>query len=172
MDNKEITLPNGLISAKPVFSEEQMQKFSEMMNSPEYQNHAVNQIQKQMYENLGLNKPAQTPKNQMVEEQKKLNNNVEQLKPQLVSIQYENMKLNAQIEELRRTIEFSNEKINDLQAINKALEENNQILKDSNKHYWRNTFFISLVVGIISFILGMYTNEIKSLFLSLLNILK
>lgn len=138
-----------------MFSEEQMQKFSEMMNSPEYLNHAVNQIQKQMYENLGLNKPAQTPKNQMVEEQKKLNNNVEQLKPQLVSIQYENMKLNAQIEELRRTIEFSNEKINDLQAINKALEENNQILKDSNKHYWRNTFIISFVVALVFFLLGL-----------------
>ena len=36
MDNKESALPNSLTSAKPVFSEEQMQNFSEMMNSPEY----------------------------------------------------------------------------------------------------------------------------------------
>ena len=35
MDNKEIALPNSLTSAKPVFSEEQMQNFSEMMNSPD-----------------------------------------------------------------------------------------------------------------------------------------
>lgn len=155
MDNKEITLPNGLASAKPVFSEEQMQNFSEMMNSSEYKNYAANKVQEQIRESLGLNKSIQPPKNQMVEEQKKLNNNVEQLKPQLVSIQYENMKLNAQIEELRRTIEFSNEKINDLQAINKALEENNQILKDSNKHYWRNTFIISFVVALVFFLLGL-----------------
>ena len=29
MDNKESALPNSLTSAKPVFSEEQMQNFSE-----------------------------------------------------------------------------------------------------------------------------------------------
>ena len=98
MDNKESALPNSLTSAKPVFSEEQMQNFSEMMNSPEYQNYAANKVQEQIRESLGLNKPIQPPKNQMVEEQKKLNTNVEQLKLQLTSIQHENMKLNAQIE--------------------------------------------------------------------------
>ena len=73
MNNKEITLPNGLTSAKPVFSEEQMHNFSEMMNSPEYQNYAANKVQEQICESLGLNKSIQPPKNQMVEEQKKLN---------------------------------------------------------------------------------------------------
>ena len=109
MDNKEIALPNSLTSAKPVFSEEQMQNFSEMMNSPEYQNYAANKVQEQIRESLGLNKPIQPPKNQMVEEQKKLNTNVEQLKLQLTSIQYENMKLNAQIEVMNKTIDSNNE---------------------------------------------------------------
>ena len=67
MDNKESALPNSLTSAKPVFSEEQMQNFSEMMNSPEYQNYAANKVQEQIRESLGLNKPIQPPKNQMVE---------------------------------------------------------------------------------------------------------
>ena len=149
MDNKEIALPNSLTSAKPVFSEEQMQNFSEMMNSPEYQNYAANKVQEQIRESLGLNKPIQPPKNQMVEEQKKLNTNVEQLKLQLTSIQYENMKLN-------KTIDSNNEELHKLQSANSDLKAVNQTLKDNNKHYWLFTALISIGCAILGVILGHY----------------
>ena len=90
----------------------------------------------------------------------------------LNSIQYENIKLNAQIVTLNKTIDSDTEKLDELKTANTNLKTVNQTLIDNNKHYWRNTFFISLMVGMISFILGMYSNEIKSLLLSLLNILK
>lgn len=156
MDNKEIALPNSLTSAKPVFSEEQMQNFSEMMNSPEYQNYAANKVQEQIRESLGLNKPIQPPKNQMVEEQKKLNTDVEQLKLQLTSIQYENMKLNAQIEVMNKTIDSNNEELHKLQSANSDLKAVNQTLKDNNKHYWLFTALISIGCAILGVILGHY----------------
>lgn len=79
---------------------------------------------------------------------------------------------NVQIVTLNKTIDSDTEKLDELKTANTNLKTVNQTLIDNNKHYWRNTFFISLMVGIISFILGMYSNEIKSLLLSLLNILK
>lgn len=174
MDNKNIAQFDGslLASTNSGLSNEQMQKLSEMMNSPQYQNYAANQMKEQLYENLVLNKKPNLPRNQMVTQQEKLNTLVGQLESKLTSIQYENMKLNAQIETLNKTIDSDAEKLDELKTANANLKTVNQTLIDSNKHYWRNTFFISLMVGIISFILGMYTNEIKSLFLSLLNILK
>lgn len=174
MDNKNIAqFDRSLLTSTNLgLSNEQMQKLSGMMNSSEYQNYAANQTQKQLYENLVSNKKPDLPKNQMVAQQEKLNTLVGQLESKLTSIQYENMKLNVQIETLNKTIDSDNEKLDGLKTANINLETVNQTLINSNKHYWRNTFFISLMVGIISFILGMYTNEIKSLFLSLLNILK
>lgn len=174
MDNKNITQFDGLLltSTNSGLSNEQMQKLSEMMSSPEYQNYAANQTQKHLYENLVSNKKPNLPKNQMVAQQEKLNTLVGQLESKLTSIQYENMKLNTQIETLNKTIDSDTEKLDELKTANGNLKTVNQTLIDNNKHYWRNTFFISLMVGIISFILGMYSNEIKSLLLSLLNILK
>ena len=128
-----------------------------------------------MYENLGLNKSAQTPKNKMVEEQKKLNNNVEQLKPQLVSIQYENMKLNAQIYTLNKTIDSKDDELSKLRDINAELKLTNKTLEESNKsnkHYWRNTIIISLGVGVFSFILGLFSTEAKTLLQSILALLQ
>lgn len=174
MDNKNITQFDGLLltSTNSGLSNEQMQKLSEMMSSPEYQNYAANQTQKHLYENLVSNKKPNLPKNQMVAQQEKLNTLVGQLESKLTSIQYENVKLNAQIETLNKTIDSDTEKLDELETANANLKTVNQTLIDNNKHYWRTTFFISLMVGIISFILGIYSNEIKSLLLSLLNILK
>lgn len=107
--------------------------------------------------------------NKLLKEQ---NVQINELQNSLNSIQYENIKLNAQIVTLNKTIDSDTEKLDELKTANTNLKTVNQTLIDNNKHYWRNTFFISLMVGIISFILGMYSNEIKSLLLSLLNILK
>ena len=96
-------------------------------------------------------------KNQMVEEQKKTNELVNQLQSQLASIQYENMKLNAQIEVLNHTIDSSNEKLDELRTANSKLEVVNQTLEKNNKHYWLLTFIIAFVVALIFYILGFIT---------------
>lgn len=96
-------------------------------------------------------------KNQMVEEQKKTNELVNQLQSQLTSIQYENMKLNAQIEVLNHTIDSNNEKIDELRTANSKLEVINQTLEKNNKHYWLFTFIITFVVAFIFYLLGFIT---------------
>ena len=75
MNIKETKLNDGTIltPVEPLFSKEQTQKISEMINSPEYQNYAANQMQKQLYEKLGLDKKPDLPKNFMVEKQSKTN---------------------------------------------------------------------------------------------------
>lgn len=150
MNNKELT------PVEPMLSEEQMQIFSDMMNSPEYQNYTANKIQEQISESLGLNKPINLPKNKMIKEQQKLNFNVEQLKSQLTSIRYENMKLNAQIEVMNKTIDSNNEELLRLQTTNSELKVVNQNLKDNNKHYWLYTILITLMGTFVGWFLGKY----------------
>lgn len=135
MNEKEIKLADGTILKPIEYSDEQMKKLSEMMNSPEYQNFATNQIQEQLYKNLGFDKKPEQPKNLMVVQQEKLNTLVEQLELKLTSIQYENMKLNAQIETLNKTIDSDNEKLDELKTTNINLKAVNKTLLDNNKHY-------------------------------------
>lgn len=95
-------------------------------------------------------------KNQMVEEQKKTNKLVNQLQSQLASIQYENMKLNAQIEVLNHTIDYNNEKIDELRTTNSKLEIVNQTLEKNNKHYWLFTTIITIAGALVGYLLGTY----------------
>lgn len=55
MDTKEIKLADGTILTPVEYPDEQMKKFSEMMNSPQYQNYAANQMKERLYKNLGFN---------------------------------------------------------------------------------------------------------------------
>ena len=57
MDAKEIKLADGkiLTPVKPLLSDEQMQKSSETINSPQYQNYAANQMKEQIYKSLKQN---------------------------------------------------------------------------------------------------------------------
>ena len=156
MNEKEIKLADGTVLKPVEYSDEQMKKLSEMMNSPEYQNYAANQIQEQLYQNLGFDKKPEQPKNLMVTQQEKLNTLVEQLELKITSIQYENMKLNAQIETLNKTIDSNNEELHKLQSANSDLKAVNQTLKDNNKHYWLFTALISIGCAILGVILGHY----------------
>lgn len=151
MNEKEIKLADGTILKPIEYSDEQMKKLSEMMNSPEYQNFATNQIQEQLYKNLGFDKKPEQPKNLMVVQQEKLNTLVEQLELKLTSIQYENMKLNAQIETLNKTIDSDNEKLDELKTTNINLKAVNKTLLDNNKHYIYIRYVITTVPSIILF---------------------
>lgn len=95
-------------------------------------------------------------KNRMVEEQKKTNELVNQLQSQLTSIQYENMKLNAQIEVLDHTIDSNNEKMDELRTANSKLEVVNQTLIKNNKHYWLFTSIITIAGALVGYLLGTY----------------
>ena len=72
-------------------------------------------------------------------------------------IQYENMKLNAQIEVLNKTLDSSREELFELQKANGELKAINANLENSNRHYWRNTGLISFVVALIFYLLGFIT---------------
>lgn len=95
----------------------------------------------------------QTPipkiENPMVKEQQKSNNKLD-------AIQYENMKLNAQIETQNKLIDACNTKINDLQTTNNNLKEINQTLIDNNKHYWIYSTIITIIGAVVGFLLGKY----------------
>lgn len=95
-------------------------------------------------------------KNPMVEEQKKTNDLVNQLQSQLTSIQYENMKLNAQIEVLNHTIDSNNEKMDELRTTNSKLEIVNKTLIKNNKHYWLFTTIITIAGALVGYLLGTY----------------
>ena len=87
-------------------------------------------------------------------------------------IQYENMKLNAQIDVLNKTLDYNREELYELQKANGELKAVNVNLENSNRHYWRNTGLISFGVAIISFILGLYSTEVKSLLVSILHLMQ
>lgn len=95
----------------------------------------------------------QTPipkiENPMVKEQQKSNNKLD-------AIQYENMKLNAQIETQNKLIDACNTKIDDLQTTNNNLKEINQTLIDNNKHYWIYSTIITIIGAVVGFLLGKY----------------
>ena len=95
----------------------------------------------------------QTPipkiENPMVKEQQKSNNKLD-------AIQYENMKLNAQIETQNKLIDTCNTKIDELQTTNNNLKEINQTLIDNNKHYWIYSAIITIIGAFVGFLLGKY----------------
>ena len=99
--------------------------------------------------------------------QSELENQTESMR----KIQYENMKLNAQIEIQNKTLDSNLEELNRLRTVNTELKAVNKNLENSNRHYWRNTLLISVSVAILSYILGLYSTEVKSLLLSILRIM-
>ena len=86
-------------------------------------------------------------------------------------IQYENMKLNTQTEIQNKTLDSNLKELNELRTVNAELKAVNKNLKNSNRHYWRNTFLISISVSALSYILGLYSTEVKSMLLSILRIM-
>lgn len=92
--------------------------------------------------------------NPMVTQQKITNQKIAELKSTIESIRFQNMKLNAQIEVLNKTIEFDKSEIEELQKANTNLKVVNKTLEENNKHYWRNTILINMFIAIFGFVLG------------------
>lgn len=133
-----------------LFTQEQVNKFAESVKSPKFQNYQMKQIQKSMKIDPYIPEIA----NPMVTQQKITNQKIAELKNTIESIRFQNMKLNAQIEVLNKTIESDKSEIEELQKANTNLKIVNKTLEENNRHYWRNTFAVSLLVGIILFVIG------------------
>lgn len=156
-----------------------MSQFSpeEFLSSPEYQNMIENQMGDHMNNftemNLNIIKKLPTPEERLkfvTEKMDSMNSELEEQTDTMRKIQYENMKLNAQIEVLNKTIDSDKEKLDKLQENNVELKAINISLEKSNRHYWRNTLLISLGVAISSFIIGLFSTEVRALLLQLLTI--
>lgn len=133
-----------------LFTQEQVNKFAESIKSPEFQNYQMQQIQKSMKIDPYIPEIA----NPMVMQQKITNQKIAELKSTIESIRFQNMKLNAQIEVLNKTIESDKSEIEELQKANTNLKVVNKTLEENNKHYWRNTILINMFIAIFGFVLG------------------
>lgn len=152
------------------------EQFKEMTSSPKYINMAANKMTKDI--NDYINTGFEIPKIPDPEERLKfltdkldsMNSELETQTKSMHKIQYENMKLNAQIEVLNKTLDSSRDELFELQKANAELKAVNKNLENSNRHYWRNTGLISLGVAIVSFVLGLFSTEARVILLSVLNI--
>lgn len=150
MDTKEIKLADGTILTPVEYPDEQMKKFSEMMNSPKYQNYAANQMQEQLYKNLGFDKKPKQPKNVMVEKQSETNELLESTNEQILELQ-------NQLKDSKVQLKQANDKLASQTLVIKQLkadlkEESEKAGKISSKD-WKGYLIsgiIGLVVGVVS----------------------
>lgn len=152
--SKTITTPDGKV-LEPVTPSE---NFSDkLISDASYQQMLNNNINMNMFENMPkFPSPEERLKfltDKMDVMQSELENQTEAMR----KIQYENMKLNAQIEIQNKTIDSNLEELNTLRAVNAELKAVNKNLENSNRHYWRNTAIISFVVALIFYLLGFIT---------------
>ena len=137
------------------------EQFKEMTSSSEYMNMTANKMTENMSEYL--NTDFEIPKISDPEERLRfltekldsMNSELETQTKAMHKIQYENMKLNAQIEVLNKTLDSNRDELFELQKANAELKAVNKNLENSNRHYWRNTTIISFTVALIFFVLGL-----------------
>lgn len=139
--------------------QKQLQEFT---STPEYKNYTANKmaedISKYIKQSTFEMPSIPTPEDRLRFLTEKLDITNSELKTQTESmqkIQYENMKLNAQIDVLNKTLDSNREELYELQKANGELKAVNTNLENSNRHYWRNTGLISFGVALVFFILGL-----------------
>lgn len=87
------------------------------------------------------------------------NSEISKQTKELKSIHYENLKLNAQIDTLNKTIDSQNDELERLRNINAELKLANKTLEKSNKSnrgYWIKTILIGIFTTVLGFLLGKY----------------
>lgn len=140
------------------------EQFKEMTSSSEYMNMTANKMAENM--NEYLNTDFEMPKIPDPEERLRfltekldsMNSEFESQTKAMHKIQYENMKLNAQIEVLNKTLDSNRDELFELQKANAELKAVNKNLENSNRHYWRNTGLVSFGVALIFYLLGFITH--------------
>ena len=137
------------------------EQFKEMTSSSEYTNMVANKMAEDLSDYI--NADFKIPKipdpeerlNFLTEKLDSMNSELETQTKSMHKIQYENMKLNAQIEVLNKTLDSSRDELFELQKANAELKAVNKNLENSSRHYWRNTTIISFTVALIFFVLGL-----------------
>ena len=87
------------------------------------------------------------------------NSEISKQTQELKSIHYENLKLNAQIDTLNKTIDSQNDELERLRNINAKLKLANKTLEESNESnrgYWIKTILIGVFTTVLGFVLGKY----------------
>ena len=158
MDTKEIKLADGTILTPVEYPNEQMKKLSEMMNSPRYQNYAANQMQEQLYKNLGFDKKPKQPKNVMVEKQSETNELLEATNEQILELQ-------NQLKDSKVQLKQANDKLTSQTLVIKQLKVD---LKEESEKAGKISFkdiklaiitgFIGLLTGLICAYFGFSLN--------------
>lgn len=131
------------------FTPEQLKKLTEYTPRPQFDFEIPNY-------------PIKNPNEKVEGFLKEANEKLESQTKELKSIRYENMKLNAQIDILNKTIDTQNNKLSELQIVNANLKQANKTLIENNKNYWRNTILAGLLVSGIFFCFGIHFPTIKS----------
>ena len=154
--------PNPL-NLSPEFERLQKQ-VQEFTASPEYKDIMANMVSEQIYDNLHTNyniiPEIPTPEERLkflTNKMDSMNSELETQTKSMQQIQYENAKLNAQIEVLNKTIDSNRDELFELQKANAELKAVNKNLENNNRHYWRNTGLISFGVALIFYLLGFIT---------------
>lgn len=178
MSNKNTSNESIPLYESPNLKDWQKQ-IKELTSTPEYQNMSANLMLKSIDKYMNVNTftlpdipTAEERLGFLTKKLDSMNSELEAQTDSICKIQYENMKLNAQIEVLNKTIDSDKDELKELQKANAELKTVNKNLENNNRHYWRNTGLISLGVAIISYILGLYSTEVKSLLLSILHLLQ
>ena len=147
--SKIITTPDGRV-LEPVTPSNDLQKLQEisekLISDTTYQQILNNNTSMNMFDYM---QKFPSPEERL----KFLENQTESMR----KIQYENMKLNVQIEIQNKTLDSNLEELNRLRTVNTELKAVNKNLENSNRHYWRNTTIISFVVALIFYLLGFIT---------------
>ena len=183
MSNKNTSGENFVPSISNSVTSDQLIQFSQMMSSPEMKSYMANQVQentmRSIREDLPKNIPMKNP-NRRVEEL--LQDQIDQhsaaeqnLTEKLSDITSENKKLNAKIDDLNKTIRSQRLELDNLRDINRELIKTNRMMKENQKSdrtYWPKSIMLSVGVGILSFILGLFNQEVKTLLLSIPGLLQ
>ena len=165
MRDNQVKLPDGSITTpyESSIQKESIEKLQSYINSPEGKNIMASKIQKSIIESLKVDIPQDLSQEDKL---KFLTDRIDSMKSELItqtdalqSIHYENMKLNAQIEVLNKTIDSKDEELSKLQDINTELKTTNQTLEESNnsnRGYWIKTILIGIFTTVLGFLLGKY----------------
>lgn len=159
MDTKEIKLADGTILTPVEYPDEQMKKFSEMMNSPQYQNYAANQMKEQLYKNLGFNEKPEQPKNIMVEKQSETNELIESTNEQILELQ-------NQLKDSKVQLKQANDKLASQTLVIKQLKADLKEESEKSGKISIKDWMGYLISGIIGLVVGVASTLIANAIIS------
>ena len=159
MDTKEIKLADGTILTPVEYPDEQMKKLSEMMNSPQYQNYAANQMKEQLYKNLGFNEKPEQPKNIMVEKQSETNELIESTNEQILELQ-------NQLKDSKVQLKQANDKLASQTLVIKQLKADLKEESEKSGKISIKDWMGYLISGIIGLVVGVASTLIANAIIS------